>query len=169
MVMENCGAACLNANEGTPLKPTAAAVSAKDLVKVRLFIVLLDRRRLSILTPNTSQLVAYLTYSRVRLNTREYVRQKIFIRLRRLFQSVQRIPCGLGIASRAQRSYASHLRLLQCRIDPQHVDGRFFFNLKTINTNHYLFLRLNCFLITIRGFLYLALHVSGFNCTQHPT
>ena len=87
--MENCGAAGLNANEGTLLKPSAAALSAKDLVKVRLFIVLLDCRRLSILTPNTSQRVAYLTYSRVRLDTSEYVRQKIFIRRRRLFEFVE--------------------------------------------------------------------------------
>src|ERR1043166_5279283 len=112
-----------------------------------------NSRRLAILAPNTSQRVADLTYSGVRLNTREDARQKILVSLRRLFEPVQRLGGELRIASRTQRAHSFHLRLLQRRIDPQHAYLLFLFDLKMIDANHHLLLRLDCFLITISRLL----------------
>src|SRR5262249_36519275 len=106
-------------------------------------------RRLSILAPNASQSIAYLTDGRVSLDTREYVRQEIFIGLRRLFKPAQRRGGEIPIATRAQRTHTFHLRLFERRIDPQHTHLLFLVDLKAIDANHNLFLRLNTFLITI--------------------
>ena len=50
---------------------------------------------------------------------------------------------SLCIASFTQRPHALDLRLLQRRIDPQHIYRRLFLNLESIYTNHHLFLRFN--------------------------